>query len=510
MKNRRFYNLILTPIQFRKDWESSIEPFQSHHLSKDEILHQINGAKLQNYTGIFFPYNSLLHEDFCFAILETLNAGLQVVLQTVTQKAESIFQIKNKISPSIKLSLLIQDPLDFKKILEPYQHFEVSLHSKTVKKNLFLLKQNKIENFSFYCILNPQKIKNLKNNKLTEILNYSKFLSLNAVPSLTDLYDCNNTIYSTTLNDSLKMKSHNASPTKPRVSIVIPFRDGIHNLKKVLLNIYEIEALSEEFEVVLVDDGSSNDSLQTIINFCSEYYHDVNYQIHSLPNRSAHRNSFRAGIARNIGGFNAKGDILLFLDGDILLHPKTISELILKHKYWDLIQFPRYNLKEESLENIITYENVKNNDISMYQEDYWKKFFEQTVKWDSIDYKWKYVCTYALSIKTETFKVISGFRNSFYSYGFEDTDLGLRLNELSFHLSPIFFWHLEDEKSKFLNKDYFIERNSKLRETAHIFYFNNVDLNIQKTLFSLVDNSFLTDFMNSMKKNSIFRRQDVR
>jgi N-terminal domain of galactosyltransferase len=68
------------------------------------------------------------------------------------------------------------------------------------------------------------------------------------------------------------------------------------------------------------------------------------------------------------------------------------------------------------------------------------------VPWPRLKQLWKYVSSNRLAIRRESFLNLGGFRHLYTSYGFEDTDLGLRAWHLDlrflradqdiFHLAP--------------------------------------------------------------------------
>jgi glycosyltransferase involved in cell wall biosynthesis len=58
------------------------------------------------------------------------------------------------------------------------------------------------------------------------------------------------------------------------------------------------------------------------------------------------RGGFRAGVARNMAATHSRGEILLFLDSDILIPRKLLHELIRRHEEYDLIQATRVQLRQ--------------------------------------------------------------------------------------------------------------------------------------------------------------------
>lgn len=98
-----------------------------------------------------------------------------------------------------------------------------------------------------------------------------------------------------------------------RYSLVIPFRDRTADLVRILP---PLDSLSEEWEIFVVDDYS----LQPLTD-----------QLHSLPARVRvlrSQGAPGAAGARNFGAKQASGDILVFLDSDVLVESDTLQALV--------------------------------------------------------------------------------------------------------------------------------------------------------------------------------------
>lgn len=100
----------------------------------------------------------------------------------------------------------------------------------------------------------------------------------------------------------------------PLVSIIIP----VYNAEKYILETIHsiIHQTYENYEVIVVDDGSTDSSIELI-----EHLEGNRFKIISQKNRGA-------SAARNIGIKNAYGDYIQFLDADDLMHPDKIKNQI--------------------------------------------------------------------------------------------------------------------------------------------------------------------------------------
>lgn len=135
---------------------------------------------------------------------------------------------------------------------------------------------------------------------------------------------------------------------RPMLSIVIPVYNGAGFVSEAVESIYAQQLLPEEFEVILIDDGSEDNS------------HDVCLKLAEMHSEIiVMRNNVNQGIAatRNIGIVSARGEFLAMLDQDdtwrsdkLVKQFKVLSDnpnvdLVLGLQEFHLIgtnQFPRW------------------------------------------------------------------------------------------------------------------------------------------------------------------------
>lgn len=105
------------------------------------------------------------------------------------------------------------------------------------------------------------------------------------------------------------------------ISIIIPFYNEKENLPILLKElIKELNFLKKEYEIILVNDGSTDDFQKSLLNF------KKNQDI-KLFN---HKKRYGKGLALKTGIDNSNGDILVFIDADLQNDPKDISKFIKK------------------------------------------------------------------------------------------------------------------------------------------------------------------------------------
>ncbi|WP_118861982.1 glycosyltransferase [Haemophilus haemolyticus] len=117
-------------------------------------------------------------------------------------------------------------------------------------------------------------------------------------------------------------------PSSPLFSIIIPIYNTSNYLDECLRSV--VEQNFDDYEIILVDDGSTDDSFDICANYMKQY---GNISLVSKPNGGL-------SDARNTGIHLARGKYLIFLDGDDYWHGRDIlSDLfkIYQHSSPDLI-----------------------------------------------------------------------------------------------------------------------------------------------------------------------------
>ena len=105
---------------------------------------------------------------------------------------------------------------------------------------------------------------------------------------------------------------------RPDLSFIIPVYNVEQFLAKCLHSIINNDWLQIQYEIVIVDDASPDQSLNIALEFSKQY---ANIKVISQENKGL-------GGARNTGIKEAKGNYLFFLDSDDFLKPNKIQKII--------------------------------------------------------------------------------------------------------------------------------------------------------------------------------------
>ena len=103
-------------------------------------------------------------------------------------------------------------------------------------------------------------------------------------------------------------------PKTPKVTVIIP----VFNTEKYLHECLEsvINQTLKEIEIVCIDDGSTDNSLEILREYAAK---DSRIKVYTQPN-------INAGAARNHGLCYAKGKYLSFLDSDDYFEPEMLAD----------------------------------------------------------------------------------------------------------------------------------------------------------------------------------------
>ena len=206
------------------------------------------------------------------------------------------------------------------------------------------------------------------------------------------------------------------------ISIVIP----TYNRKKILgkcLPMLERQQVSDRaglagYEVVLVDDGSTDGTVEWVGQNRAEFIHlRLLRQDHQGP-----------AAARNLGVEQARGDTIVFIDSDLVVTTGFLQA------HLDGLARGRSQLRHE---RVFTYGRVVN---TCNFEDPWSEPYKVT------DFSAAYFATGNVAIARIWLEKAGLFDTRFHLYGWEDLELGVRLKQLGLTLIECpeavgYHWH---------------------------------------------------------------------
>lgn len=251
------------------------------------------------------------------------------------------------------------------------------------------------------------------------------------------------------------------------ISVIVTTYNWPLALKLCLDSLYAQS--DKSFEVIIADDGSNADNLASAQIFCANS---------PVPLRYVHHEDlgFRAGTIRNKAVAQSQGEYLLFVDGDCVLLPHFIARhrklaeqgyfvpgnrVLLSQIYTQVVIADQLPLHKKSLvEFLELFLQKKINRVTSFL-DLPLGFFRRLQS-----KKWQKAMTCNLGVWKSDFIRVNGFDELFEGWGFEDSDLVIRLihagikrKEGRFAVPVLHLWHPHYDKSKqALNYQRLLER----------------------------------------------------
>jgi len=210
------------------------------------------------------------------------------------------------------------------------------------------------------------------------------------------------------------------------------------------------------FEIVVADDGSRDETRELI---------EATARTSPLPLRHVWQEDkgFRAGAARNRAAAAAGGEYMIFLDGDCVPRQDWIaSHRALAEPGW-MVAGNRILLSESFTHQVLE----SNTPIHEWTDEQWRAAVTrgdinrtQPLKSYSLGplrklagRRWQRVRTCNLGVWMTDFRAVNGFDEAFEGWGFEDSDLAVRLinhgtrrKEGAFATGVLHLWHRENDR----------------------------------------------------------------
>ena len=191
------------------------------------------------------------------------------------------------------------------------------------------------------------------------------------------------------------------------ISVVIPTYNRRDLLASVLQSIFAQDFPRDEREVVVVVDGSTDGTAESLRNLAAP----CRFAVIEQPNRGP-------AAARNAGVRAAAGDIVLFLDDDIRCAPDLLSLHVAAHaKHGSSVVFGPVFIAPESPQNPAT------DWVSDWYSQYNRELVERRGPWSKHEV-WLYS---NCSIPRKLFLDIGGYNESFPWAAYEDGEIAIRL-----------------------------------------------------------------------------------
>jgi GT2 family glycosyltransferase len=194
-----------------------------------------------------------------------------------------------------------------------------------------------------------------------------------------------------------------------RISVIIATKDRASYVARACASLEE-QMGAPSFELIVVDNGSSDDTKAIVERQAARGTYPVQYVFEPQANR---------GKARNRGVAIATGYLVLFVDDDVQLPPGFIAAHEAAHTTSNLVV-------NGPIINVPSYDDRPKPGFGNYSR--------------------AFLCTCNVSLPRHAIDAVGGFDEKFHLYGWEDTELGVRLREAGMRWRfawDAYLWHIK-------------------------------------------------------------------
>ena len=196
---------------------------------------------------------------------------------------------------------------------------------------------------------------------------------------------------------------------KPNSSIIVPVFNGGKAFQACVLSLLKLDYPNKKLQIILINDGSTDGTAQWLNEQKLESYFKI----------ITHDQNKGRAAARNSGLKNARGDVIIFLDGDMVVKPDFVEQHIVAISKLEVVAVSGL---------LISDPGQPKTGLQNYIFEYKKRGAKQFGENNPIPFN--YLITGNMSVKSKAVNECGLFDEKYIGYGGEDTDYAIRLWEL--------------------------------------------------------------------------------
>jgi glycosyltransferase involved in cell wall biosynthesis len=231
-----------------------------------------------------------------------------------------------------------------------------------------------------------------------------------------------------------------------RMSVIIATKDRAAYVDRALASL-AAQIGAPSFEAIVVDNASSDGTRAVVERHAASAPFAIRYVYEAEPNR---------GKARNRGIEIAQGFLVVFCDDDVQVPPGFLAAHEAAHDTTGLVV-------NGPIINVSSYDAKPKPGASNYSR--------------------AFLCTCNVSVPKHSLEAVGAFDEAFHLYGWEDTELGVRLREAGMRWRfawDAYLWHIKPEADNTLEVEtrkamerarmarHFLEKSSSPRVRAAV------------------------------------------
>lgn len=218
-----------------------------------------------------------------------------------------------------------------------------------------------------------------------------------------------------------------------KASVILTTYNAKERLFLALSSYIHQDFPKEHFEVIVVDDGSTDETFKLIDQL------NVDFSLKYIR----HPENLGRACARNSGIKEASGEVIIFSDSDMIAEPSFISKHVRHHErndrifvggsFWNKIH-QHYNEQKGKYIPPITPKDImheqffKTSSKQSFAQHYERYLNHYGNSLDGFEFSWMYFIVMNCSVKSKHLKQIGLFDEQFQRrYGGEDEEMGYRL-----------------------------------------------------------------------------------